>query len=202
MNQALWVALANNAALLLVLFVIYELSYLISKKRQIQNLLSGVFISAICIAIMSAPFRLSTGVVFDTRSILISVSAMVFGPVPACIAALSAIIYRIFMGGIGTIPENCYHSDKFTCWFDMAKTFFKVTRKSALVACVSNESDCASLHALLHVIIANISKHYRYPRNCTSRDAYLPHHFSGVEHIACSPKRAHQSSKPASNREG
>ena len=104
MNQALWMALANNAALLLALFVIYELSYLISKKRQIQNLLSGIFISAICIAIMSVPFRLATGVVFDTRSILISVSAMVFGPIPACMAALSAILYRIFMGGIGTIP--------------------------------------------------------------------------------------------------
>ena len=83
METSIWPTLASNAALLLALFIIYELSYLISSKRRVRVFINGVFVSAICLAIMSLPFILSSGVVFDTRSILISVSAMLFGAIPS-----------------------------------------------------------------------------------------------------------------------
>jgi len=55
MQNTIWITLANNAALLLALFVIYEISYLLSEKPHTQNFLSGILISAICLAVMSIP---------------------------------------------------------------------------------------------------------------------------------------------------
>ena len=102
MSQNLWMSLANNAAMMLALFVIYEISYSISSKKKIlQQILSGVLVAAICLAIMSMPFRLSPGVIFDTRTILISVTAMVFGLVPAAITVAAALIFRVISGGAG-----------------------------------------------------------------------------------------------------
>ncbi len=37
---------------------------------------------------MSIPFQMETGIIFDTRSILISVTALTFGSIPSPIAGL------------------------------------------------------------------------------------------------------------------
>ncbi|HAN20879.1 MAG: hypothetical protein A2Y15_04645 [Clostridiales bacterium GWF2_36_10] len=105
MNQTLVTALVNNAALLLVLSVIYEFSYLLPiKYKRFEPIINGILISIICIAIMLMPFKLQPGLVFDTRSILISVTALIFGSIPTIITATVAAIYRIIVGGSGTIP--------------------------------------------------------------------------------------------------
>lgn len=105
MNLAAFVPLAQNASLLLVLSVIFEAAYLFPfRYRRLQPVVTGVFIASICLAVMSLPYTLQPGVVFDTRSILISVTALTFGPVPTAITAAAAILYRIGMGGAGTLP--------------------------------------------------------------------------------------------------
>lgn len=72
------IALMNNAALLLVLSVIYQLTnFLNIKYTRVKQIVSGLLIALICIAIMSMPYILYPGVMFDTRSILISVTAFV-----------------------------------------------------------------------------------------------------------------------------
>jgi len=77
--QPSMIALMNNAALLLVLSVIYQLTNFINKKyTRIKQIVNGLLIALVCIAIMSMPYTLYPGVVFDTRSILISVTALVF----------------------------------------------------------------------------------------------------------------------------
>jgi diguanylate cyclase (GGDEF)-like protein/PAS domain S-box-containing protein len=101
-NQELWLGLAINISLLLALFVVYEVSYSISgKKRLVRDMISGLFIAAICLVIMSMPYRLYPGIVFDTRSIIISVTAFSFGPLPATVTSVVALIYRIYTGGSG-----------------------------------------------------------------------------------------------------
>ncbi len=102
MNQNLWFALANNSALLLILFIAYEVSYLIKKRIWLRQIVSGLLTAAICIIIMGTPFQLYPGIVFDTRSILISVASMFFGPVTALITAVAAILFRLSAGGAGT----------------------------------------------------------------------------------------------------
>lgn len=104
MDYSLWKALANNAFLLLSLFIAYELSYLISRRnKRIRQIASGFLIALICIAIMSAPFELHPGLVFDTRTILISTTAMIFDPVSTFITVFAAAVYRIIIGGSGLV---------------------------------------------------------------------------------------------------
>jgi len=102
MGQSIIVNLLINAALLLALSVIYETTYFLPPKyRRWQPILTGVLISVICFAIMSMPFTLKPGVVYDTRSILISVTALIFGPIPTIITVIVAAAYRISIGGAG-----------------------------------------------------------------------------------------------------
>lgn len=96
-------ALLNNTALLLVLSVIYEVTGLFhSKYRHLQPYFSGFSIALICTAIMLNPFTLQSGIIFDTRSVLISVTALIFGLIPTLIASITAIIIRFVIGGSGT----------------------------------------------------------------------------------------------------
>ena len=104
MEQEVLFALINNAALLLSLSIIYEFTYLIpSRYRRIQPFFSGGLIALICSVIMAVPFTLQSGIIFDTRSILISVSGLMFGPVPTAMVVVVAATVRAFIGGAGTL---------------------------------------------------------------------------------------------------
>jgi diguanylate cyclase (GGDEF)-like protein/PAS domain S-box-containing protein len=63
----------------------------------------GIFNGLVGILLMSTALHLDNGVIFDTRSILISVSGMFFGAIPTIISALIMILYRISLGGPGMI---------------------------------------------------------------------------------------------------
>lgn len=105
MEQIVVMALLNNAALLLVLSVIYEVTYFIpSRLRQYRPYFSGLMIAGICVAIMSVPFTIQPGIVYDTRSILISVTGLIFGPIPTLITVIAAATHRIINGGAGLLP--------------------------------------------------------------------------------------------------
>jgi len=66
-----------------------------------KPVLSGLLTSLICIAIMSMPFTLRSGIILDTRSILISVTALIFGPILTIITVVVAATYRMSIGGDG-----------------------------------------------------------------------------------------------------
>ena len=105
MHTNLILPLINNAALLLSLSIIYEISNIFRLRlKKYIPFFNGFLIGLIGIAIMTVPFILEPGLFFDTRSILISVTALVFGIIPASIAAGMTLIYRIILGGIGAIP--------------------------------------------------------------------------------------------------
>ena len=91
-----------NLALLLSLSAIYAIfPFKKMKKRQNHSLLVGLIIGFAGIMVMSRPSVLSAGIVFDSRSILLSVSGMFFGAVPTVVAAAAMGAYRIFLGGAG-----------------------------------------------------------------------------------------------------
>lgn len=105
MNLEVVVTLFNNAILLLVLSVIYEITYFIpSRYRHLQPIFSGLLISVVCVVIMSMPLMFQFGIIFDTRSILISVTALMFGPVPTAVVVTVASLYRLSIGGVGVLP--------------------------------------------------------------------------------------------------
>ena len=105
MNIKTFLALLDNAEFLLVLVVIYEIgSIFLSRYRKTKVLLQGILIGMIGIIIMSVPYEFSSGLAFDTRSILIGSTAIIFSTTTLMISTLMMFVYRIYMGGIGTIP--------------------------------------------------------------------------------------------------
>lgn len=65
------------------------------------KIIGGIIFGLSGIVLMSISFIMPNGVIFDTRSILISISGLFYGVIPTSIAALIIIIYRIVLGGPG-----------------------------------------------------------------------------------------------------
>jgi PAS domain S-box-containing protein len=102
MNTTILMGLVSNAALLLALIVVYEFSYILPKKWKTGiPILNGILIGLIGLAIMVFPFKFDTGIFFDTRSILISITALTFGPIQTIVASAILIAYRLLLGGAG-----------------------------------------------------------------------------------------------------
>jgi PAS domain S-box-containing protein len=103
MNSQLMMHFIYNAAVLLSISFIYETNYGFSDKwKKILIPLNGLFIGCIGIIIMSISFMLEEGIIFDTRSILIGVTALYFGRNTAFLTALVLVLYRLFLGGAAT----------------------------------------------------------------------------------------------------
>ena len=104
MNTGMVLSLINNAALLIVLVVIYDFIFFhVDINTRLKSVVTGIIIGIIGIAVMLNPWELSSGLFYDTRSILLSVVALFFGFVPAFIGALFVIFYRLYQGGVGAI---------------------------------------------------------------------------------------------------
>lgn len=96
-------ALVNNAALLLALGVLYDVVFFNMYTRiRLKNVMMGLTVGLIGIALMSNPWELSPGLFFHTSSVLLSISGLFFGAVPAIIGGIIVASYRIYLGGIGT----------------------------------------------------------------------------------------------------
>lgn len=68
-----------------------------------KTALQGVLFGTASIIGMLNPFVLTQGLIFDGRSVMISLCGLFFGPIASGIAALMALIVRIAQGGTGTI---------------------------------------------------------------------------------------------------
>lgn len=90
-----------------VLFALSSLSGFIDtkfdKKTLLGKLLQGLLFGTIAIIGMLYPFNLTEGIIFDGRSIVISVCTLLFGPISGFISALMAGLFRIYLGGYGAI---------------------------------------------------------------------------------------------------
>lgn len=95
--------LINNLALLLSLEIVSEVSITASKLKRVRPYFAGILIGLIGILIMSMPWHYSSGVIFDTRSILISVSALIYGAIPTILGSVIMAVYRILIEGTGWI---------------------------------------------------------------------------------------------------
>lgn len=101
MTESIFFGLMRNSALLLALVVIFDLIAIRKalKLPVLRKILLGLLIGGIGLAIMNTPWVLVPGVVFDTRSVLLSISGIFFGLVPTIIAMAITSIYRLVIGG-------------------------------------------------------------------------------------------------------
>jgi PAS domain S-box-containing protein len=97
--------IVSNISLLIVLSFAY--SFLYQKKSKIAPriypLLIGFLFGGISIIGMLVPLNFVPGIIFDGRSIVLSVGAFLGGPVVAVVAVIMAGIYRLFIGGSGAL---------------------------------------------------------------------------------------------------
>ncbi|MBR9974953.1 MAG: PAS domain S-box protein [Bacteroidetes bacterium] len=98
----LYLDIVYNLSLLLALTV---LSSLIGRQRQWdtrkREVLQGLLYGSIAIIGMLYPLELVQGVIFDGRSVVISLCALFFGPLSVLIAAVMTFATRIAIGGAG-----------------------------------------------------------------------------------------------------
>lgn len=98
------VELIYNLSVLVALSV---LSGFIGNRFDINELsgkvLQGALFGATAIIGMLYPFELEPGIIFDGRSIVISLCTLFFGPLAGAISAVMAAAFRIYLGGGGAI---------------------------------------------------------------------------------------------------
>ncbi|AUD64057.1 hypothetical protein BK010_10335 (plasmid) [Tenericutes bacterium MO-XQ] len=95
-------SLLQNAILLFGLgFLFAAASFETKLNKPLLKILTGLTIGGIAILIMRNPWELEAGLIFDTRSVLLSVTGMFFGGMTTSIATLIALLYRVSLGGSG-----------------------------------------------------------------------------------------------------
>ncbi|MDY0294429.1 MAG: diguanylate cyclase [Acholeplasmataceae bacterium] len=94
--------LVNNAILLFGLALIYAATdYRQNKQKQWRAVILGVIIGIISILIMRNSWLYLQGLFFDTRSVLLVVTGLFFGPITTLFSVVIALAYRISQGGSG-----------------------------------------------------------------------------------------------------
>ncbi len=102
MNTAMLTSLLYNASLLLALGVLYAtLATRPAEHSFLRQAVTGGLIGLIGLAVMLTPWQLAPGIVFDTRSILLSLSGLFFGPIPTGVAIIMTAGLRLYQGGAG-----------------------------------------------------------------------------------------------------
>jgi PAS domain S-box-containing protein len=97
-------ALINNITLIISLSILYR--FIVRRWKhgsRTGQAISGFLFGAVAVVGMMNPLIISPGLIFDGRSIIISIAGFVGGWVTALIAALMGIIYRTWLGGPGAI---------------------------------------------------------------------------------------------------
>jgi PAS domain S-box-containing protein len=95
--------LLYNLALLVALSMI---AGFIRQRRGHQRrgaLLQGLLFGGAALIGMMRPLVLGPGLIFDGRSVMISLCGVFFGPLATAVAAGMALVYRIMLGGPGAI---------------------------------------------------------------------------------------------------
>lgn len=101
MNSAGLLELLHNAALLVAMLYLYDLLLGVRYSRPSlgYSLLGGALLGLAAVLVMTSPWEFSPGIIFDTRSVLLSLSGLFFGWIPTTVAMLCASIFRYIQGG-------------------------------------------------------------------------------------------------------
>jgi diguanylate cyclase (GGDEF)-like protein/PAS domain S-box-containing protein/putative nucleotidyltransferase with HDIG domain len=102
MDQGIVIALAFNITILLTMALIFSVFQdKLTVGERFKNIFLGVITGGAGLLIMGTSVELSNQVIFDARTILLSVAALFFSAVPNLIAGAIMVLYRITLGGPG-----------------------------------------------------------------------------------------------------
>ncbi|HYQ58588.1 MAG TPA: PAS domain S-box protein [Draconibacterium sp.] len=95
-------ALIQNAALLVTLSFLYgTIKYYFAQKKLQYEIISGVWFGIVAIAAMLLPYQHEPGVIYDGRSIVITLAGLWGGGLATLFTVILAGAYRAFLGGAG-----------------------------------------------------------------------------------------------------
>ncbi len=98
----LFLVFIQNMTLLVAAIVVYTMIIRRWDKGSLQySLGSGLLFGIVAILGMRMPFVLQPGVIFDGRSIILSIAGLFGGPLTALIAAVISAVHRVYIGGAG-----------------------------------------------------------------------------------------------------
>ena len=95
--------LIYNLTLLVALSVVSSFIGQRWQRRRFDTLLQGMVFGGAAVIGMLHPLVLSAGIIFDGRSVVISLCGLFFGPMAVGVAGTMAAICRILQGGTGTL---------------------------------------------------------------------------------------------------
>jgi len=103
MDKSIVIGLLQNTAILLAFSMLYENIWMKNESvvKLSKKIITGFIIGAIGIVIMFTPWKMAPGIVFDTRSVVLSVTGLFFGTIPTGIAMIITATLRIIQGGDG-----------------------------------------------------------------------------------------------------
>ncbi len=101
LDHDIFLALSQNATLLLAVAFIYDLvtsRYRLGPRPLIEAVI-GVMLGILGIILIHSPWTYVPGIVFDTRSVLLCVSGLFFGFIPTAVAMAMTAVFRLSLGG-------------------------------------------------------------------------------------------------------
>ena len=98
----MFIELVKGVALLLALCFLHGFNIRVWRQHpRTGQVFSGILFGTICVVGMLTPVVLMPGVIFDARSVVLSMAGLFGGPLVACIAAAMAATGRLWLGGAG-----------------------------------------------------------------------------------------------------
>ena len=102
MNSTFLIALIENVEMLIALSALSQVITLLDRKRPLwESVVRGVVFGLVGILLMMFPYTLEAGITFDSRSILLSLTGLFYGPVTTVIATVMVLVMRLVRGGAG-----------------------------------------------------------------------------------------------------
>lgn len=103
MTFALIIGLLQNVAILLSVTLLYDITW--SSKAAFANIKNNIFVGitlgAVAILLILSNFELYPGLLIDTRTVLMVIAGLFFGPISTIIAVVISCLYRFYLGGQG-----------------------------------------------------------------------------------------------------
>ena len=136
------VELIHNAALLVALSALYGLLARFRCPGAVRDkLLAGILFGGLAIAAMNMPFNYSPGIIYDGRSIVLTLAGLFGGGIAAAVSVALAGAYRGYLGGPGV-------------WAGLSTILFCTMVGLAVRRLYKNRPESAGLVALYGVGIA------------------------------------------------
>lgn len=96
--------LIQNSTLLIALSVLYGILTRATKAGFLSSkIIGGILFGIITVAAMKMSIQYNSGVIYDGRSIVLTLSGLFGGGITGIISALIAAAYRIYLGGAGVL---------------------------------------------------------------------------------------------------